>query len=485
MLPIPIQVTNYRSTLSQATTQNNFNDDNLQRRFFLVDAVSSIQTLGGSPKYVRYAKEISFYFNLMDNQDSGQIYPPVVQITYDYISASDTSVEVEVKFKIEYLMNLTIQTIVIWSVVGFLLIIALFFAIFRSWIWNRRSGRGTLDIGTLFKFLMYMICHLGNILLFVFCGVCFFWLIFYKGQAVAFLALPTFEQSISLVVLIVVAFFCKTLDILHLVFTQTSYDVFFIDWEKPKFSASEANLGNTMLPTLKATSITERRGTLSDTTKRPDAKEEKEKMIRNEELSEYNRVSCWRLLFVANEWNEIQIYRKVNPTIHLILLLFFLKVVNLEQITTADCNTSLTYDSDVYRAPYSSVLRVAMATSMWLGLGLLEYLFHLFIYSRFFQDRITEFVDFCSITNISMFIMTHTQFGYYIHGKSPHGNADASMSHMIQALAKEKNNQVAKRGLGHAGDKQTFSISISAKLSTEYYRALTPILEVFKIFSNF
>jgi meckelin len=49
-----------------------------------------------------------------------------------------------------------------------------------------------------------------------------------------------------------------------------------------------------------------------------------------------------------------------------------------------------------------------------------------------------------------MFIMTHTQFGYYIHGRSPHGNVDVSMQRMSEALLKEQNDVTSKRGLEQA-----------------------------------
>jgi meckelin len=111
------------------------------------------------------------------------------------------------------------------------------------------------------------------------------------------------------------------------------------------------------------------------------------------------------------------------------------------------------------------------------NIGIVQYLIYVFIYTRCFEDRLTQFVDFCAVTNISMFIMTHTQYGYYIHGKSPHGNADASMQQMVEALQKEKNNMAGKRGLGQHADHQAFSISVSDKLSKEYNKAMSPILE--------
>lgn len=37
-------------------------------------------------------------------------------------------------------------------------------------------------------------------------------------------------------------------------------------------------------------------------------------------------VSIWRTYFVANEWNEIQTIRKIDPTFQVIAVLFFLEV---------------------------------------------------------------------------------------------------------------------------------------------------------------
>ena len=47
------------------------------------------------------------------------------------------------------------------------------------------------------------------------------------------------------------------------------------------------------------------------------------------------------MLFVANEWNEIQVFRKINPTFQIILVLFILKVFNLENLALRDDVSSL------------------------------------------------------------------------------------------------------------------------------------------------
>lgn len=40
-------------------------------------------------------------------------------------------------------------------------------------------------------------------------------------------------------------------------------------------------------------------------------------------------VSIWRTYFVANEWNEIQTVRKINPLFQVFAVLFFLEVLLL------------------------------------------------------------------------------------------------------------------------------------------------------------
>lgn len=160
------------------------------------------------------------------------------------------------------------------------------------------------------------------------------------------------------------------------------------------------------------------------------------------------------------------------------MLLFFLKVVNLESFTRSDCNSSLFPDASQYQAPYNGILRVAMASSMYIAIGLLQYIFYNFIYIRCVEDITGRFIDFCSVANISIFIMTHSQYGFYIHGRSPHGNADTSMQQMAQALQKEENNLLTKRGLEEGSDHQTFSVSLSNKLSKQYSKVMNPVYEV-------
>lgn len=60
------------------------------------------------------------------------------------------------------------------------------------------------------------------------------------------------------------------------------------------------------------------------------------------------------------------------------------------------------------------------------------------IYERFITDDIREFVDICSMSNVSVFIMANGEYGYYIHGRSVHGCSDVGMDEMSEMIKREE-----------------------------------------------
>ena len=60
------------------------------------------------------------------------------------------------------------------------------------------------------------------------------------------------------------------------------------------------------------------------------------------------------------------------------------------------------------------------------------------IYERFFEHQIQQFVDLCSISNISIFILESDLYGYYIHGRSVHGRADTGLREMHENFVREE-----------------------------------------------
>ena len=184
-------------------------------------------------------------------------------------------------------MSLASQIEAIWISVGVIGFVAFVWAAFRSWIWSRRSGKLAVDFVTLFKFLMYLLNGFANVFYIIMIGVALYWLIFYKGQGLAYTAIPLdhLGQQDLFKSLLIVAFCMKVVDVLHLILVQCSYDVFFIDWERPKLRAAsrEAHIS----PAKTTTTTT--------TTTAAANKDETSKIIDNTQ----NNVSCWRSLFVG------------------------------------------------------------------------------------------------------------------------------------------------------------------------------------------
>lgn len=220
LLPVPIVVNNRNRFLSQ--------------RFFLIDKYSVKTSQSEDAQYVRYASSINIEFKLFnDNSDIGRIYPPILYINYNSLPITATN-SPEVTFSVNYIMNIDAQLKNAWISVAVLASLAFLWSIIRSWSWNKRNGKMSSDIITVFKFFMYICNSCGNVFFVVFIGLCIWWLIVFKGQSFAYILTPQGNQESMFNLLLIVAFVLKALDVLHLIFVQVSYDIFAIDWEKPK-----------------------------------------------------------------------------------------------------------------------------------------------------------------------------------------------------------------------------------------------------------
>ncbi|XP_063169220.1 meckelin-like [Candoia aspera] len=149
-------------------------------------------------------------------------------------------------------------------------------------------------------------------------------------------------------------------------------------------------------------------------------------------------VSAWRTFLIANEWNEIQTHRKVYPSLQLFAVLLFLEVVGLKNLASRDLNVSLQPEQNTYHAPWSPILRFGIAASVWLVVGIVQMLVSVGFYQRFVEDKIHQFIDLCSLSNVSVFLLTHRCYGFYIHGRSIHGHADVGLDTMVSYLRKEE-----------------------------------------------
>lgn len=235
------------------------------------------------------------------------------------------------------------------------------------------------------------------------------------------------------------AFALKAVQFLHKLILQVTVDVFFIDWERPRTKGSR---------TVQATGEIKR---------------------------DPSPVSIWRTYFVANEWNEIQTTRKISPTFQIMAVLFFLEVLGFSNLALRDPWSTLERSSQLYTPSYSLILRYGLAATLWLCIGLLQVIFFTVFYEHFVEDKIRQFVDLCSISNISVLLLSHRCFGYYIHGRSVHGHADTNMEEMNNNLKRESESLCGKRGLLPNTEVQTFQVSLTNRLRMQYDRIREPL----------
>uniref|UniRef100_A0A8C7HSB2 Transmembrane protein 67 n=1 Tax=Oncorhynchus kisutch TaxID=8019 RepID=A0A8C7HSB2_ONCKI len=419
LLPLPTRNLNQEYN-RKFINQGNLNDWYLSRRVLLVDTLSGREkSLGSLPKVIRIASSIRIGFQLVPGTQKGQVFPPLLSVTYSdvLITAPNT------------------QTVSI--ALGVLGGVSVLYSLVKTASWKRRIGSPLIDMETVLKFLLFYAGDLANVFFFITVGTGLYWLIFYKAQhfVSVLLPLPGLQEE-RFVAYVGSAFALKTVQFLHKLIQQLSVDIFFIDWERPRGKANKTIQGTP------------------------------------------SPVSIWRTYFVANEWNEIQTIRKISPTFQIMAVLFLLEVVGFSSLALRDPWSDLQRPPQSYSPPYSLTLRYGLAATLWLCIGLLQIIFFTAFHERFVEDKIRQFVDLCSISNISVLLLSHRCFGYYIHGRSVHGHADTNMEEMNINLKREAESLCGQRGLLPNTDTQTFQISITSRLRLQYDRILEPLSRV-------
>nr|XP_023668238.1 meckelin isoform X2 [Paramormyrops kingsleyae] len=441
LLSVPVQNLNLQFNEQFVNQGSNMNNWFLTRRIFLVDALSGREgSLTSLPKVIRVATSIKISFQLVPSTLKGEVYPPLISVSYSDILVSNVNTQtVPVSFSMEYEMDQSEALVKTDIAVGVLGGISVLYALLKTASWKRRIASPIIDLTTVLKFLLFYAGDLANVFFIITMGTGIYWLIFYKAQQFVSVLLPLPKQEEKFITYVACAFALKAIQFLHKLVHQLSVDIFLIDWERPRGKSTR---------TLEGT---------GDPKNMP------------------SPVSIWRTYFVANEWNEIQTIRKINPTFQVAAVLFFLEVVGFANLALRDPSSDLNREPEAYYPPWSLILRYGVATTVWLVIGFLQMIFFTVFYERFVEDKIRQFVDLCSISNISVLLFSHRCFGYYIHGRSVHGHADTNMEEMNINLRREGENLCGQRGLLPNTDTQTFQVAITNRLRQQYDRILEPL----------
>jgi len=162
----------------------------------------------------------------------------------------------------------------------------------------------------------------------------------------------------------------------------------------------------------------------------------------------------------------------LNLTTQLVLTILVLEVIGMKDVAleTPLANAGYTQFPENYQPIYNKVFRFGVMATTYLVLAVLQLLFNGLIYETRFEDKISDFVDLCSVANISVLMFTERQFGYYIHGRSVHGTSQTDMFEMATNLNKEEESLTSNRGLDPGTELQTFQIAIPQKFRYQFDR---------------
>ena len=432
LIDVPVLIDNF---IDSGTTYPNRESGNLDswrfvRRFFLYENVSAIVGDGEylnptkPPQYVRFIHESRLVFE-MDIDEDEQIYVPYLHIWYRSINTTDLTTDTPTPWVVVTQWKMT-ASYARELLLGFLIFSQVLIGIWIFWKcyqWatlhpqNYESSEFLFYIG---RILVYEIFETWSGFMFWFLFLAsFIWFILFKFGTAFYVLLPDnyvrrdIYRPFDIIFGIVLCM--KILALWGRIWYQWNVDIFFLDRERRnKDSAGSPN--------------------------------------------------AWRLIFVSNEYNEMQHSQYVSIEYTLFWFLFFMVGEGWEGWAAQDPDfTEHAQDSHI-----NEYLKFCITVSLLLSIGLIQFLIKI-LFSFAFPLPFQNFVDLCSITNMSVFIFDQRIHGYYIHGVSTCGQSDVTTSELQSYLDKENRGESSQRGLiSEHPNLQTFEIYLPVKIRQRY-----------------
>ncbi|XP_037038516.1 meckelin [Bradysia coprophila] len=443
--------------------ENNREKWQLVKRFFLLDTFTDRNSTFRKQTYndrnelqrfksFRYAKDVELIFTITTDHTTypNRISVPLLKVNYGEVNITNLngksfSVYVDFRMQIKFVKNYDLNSM-FDIVLSILLVTAFIYSLFRAYCYKTRQQRQYYDVDIFVKFLVYLCSYVGNALFAQGTFISIYALIVVRTQSIVKMLLPVKEQDV-VEVFIHVAVALKTISIIHLIWEQSHIDIFLIDWERPKvFDHHPRNHLDT--PSISSSS---------------------------KQLS-YDGVSAWRNYFIANEWLKLTTKRKFCFLLHIVIVLFTVVILNLEHRLFDECSMVNIETFDSHNKTLQIAWGIIIFTVVYLAQRLVNFLFH----ERYVNNSVQQFVDVCSMANVSLFILKHETFGYYIHGRSPHGFSDTDMCSMILQLKREEDNICGHRGLLPSSEQQTYSFQAPKNLRILYDKMIIPLHNLLK-----
>ena len=417
---IPVRIVN-NDDIKQA--------NNIVKRFFLV---YQYDVDGGG--YI-FAKEITFEVKLQnDNPESHSFMNiPVLKINYDY--QEDLEGTQEFSFTSNYYMDISFIMKWITGLFAAFFIIVFIIVAARMYVWcilnPSNLTKETYPCYFLIHLFSKIFKYFGIIMFFFTWGITAYWYIFFKCQYRPFVFFPDYfekykEHLRKFDILWGLACGSYGLYMMFRIYQQINCDIFFIDWEHEK-DILETVMGKTSNKPYK---------------------------------------SPWRSIHIVNQFNLLQKSRtiSINFCFILFIMLYYSNKIEWHDYTHLVPNVSFAKNS-----PPNRLLRHFLGTFVLFIAGVAQYVLRRII-QPWMPTNTTEFLDLCSVANVSVLILQDSLRGYYIHGQSPLGKADTTLQELIRFLEEEGKGKIKGRGI--TDDKndnlQTYEIYLSYTMRQIY-----------------
>lgn len=165
---------------------------------------------------------------------------------------------------------------------------------------------------------------------------------------------------------------------------------------------------------------------------------------------------------MANEWYNLQCFRRCRLEFTLIGT-----IILLEGLGAKSLGTLQPQFQDLKIGDHNIFLVFAIDCICWLSIIFGQILFRFIFYERYYRNKITQYLDVLSVSNISMFALDEKCHGYYIHGRSVHQTADTGIDELNNFLRQEQCDICPRRGINDT-DEQSFEIFTSLEWRKQF-----------------
>ncbi|XP_076396266.1 meckelin isoform X2 [Megachile rotundata] len=501
MHALPVFVTNINKNNNEISTWQ------LVRKFFFVDNVSGFKTLSNISvdevnranelSVLRYMKSLNVIINIQSSEHRNKIFPPLLIIEYAELMYEQISktMEVTLDYKVEFTLNDSTIDTNLKIITGIFSALALVFSCIRTWSYSKRHHTSFFNIRILLWAFIYAVGTVGSIILLSLIIFCTYLFTFYKGQTIPYILLPGDINEETIKIFTILAFSFKFIEMLGFICQYSNIDIIFLDWEQPKSAHNQFKYdsSNNFVNKLHANKILKSKykvlqtpselitakrkklihqlhkesnfyyfdkSPITDTNKTDFSSQYSGSSISiQEKNSNFHSfpISIWRTYFIANQWLKLQTKRKISVIIQLVAVLCTYQVIQLyPRIFAISELTSNSSDGN-----YNFILYYTICTLIYTSIYCIQWLISIAFYQSCLTNTIQEFVNLCSIANISVFILPFNYYGFYIHGRSVHGFADIDLPTLMDNLEKEKNDLCAHKGLVPGTVQQIFILSLT------------------------